>query len=142
MARTPRFGFPAAKAPNTRKPQQSSRQHHNPRVGGSSPSSGIAISKRNAPLPEVERVRFDRGWEGSSSEKPVEVVGIIGCVKPIRTDFKGYEGKYVATDTRTGQVVIADENLKVVLEKARKLDHVVVGGRVPHADEPIYVGLG
>ena len=64
---------------------------------------------------------------------------IIDCVKPIRTDFKGYEGKYVATDARTGQVVIADENLKVVLEKARKLDHVVVGGRVPHSDEPIYV---
>jgi hypothetical protein len=73
---------------------------------------------------------------------PVEAMGIIDCVKPIRTDFKGYEGKYVATDTRTGQVVIADGNLKVVLEKARKLDHVVVGGRVPYADEPIYVGLG
>jgi hypothetical protein len=81
-------------------------------------------------------------WQGSNPEKPVEVAGIIDCVKPIRTDFKGYEGKYVATDTRTGQVVIADEDLKVVLEKARKLDHVVVGGRVPHADEPIYVGLG
>jgi hypothetical protein len=81
-------------------------------------------------------------WQGSNSEKPVEAAGIIGRVKPIRTDFKGYEGKYVATDTRTGQVVIADEDLKVVLEKARKLDHVVVGGRVPHADEPIYVGLG
>lgn len=26
--------------------------------------------------------------------------------------LQGYEGKYVATDTRTGQVVIADENLK------------------------------
>jgi hypothetical protein len=38
--------------------------------------------------------------------------------------------------------VIADEDLKVALEEARKLDHVVVGGRVPHADEPIYVGLG
>ena len=63
-------------------------------------------------------------------------------MKPIRTDFTGYEGKYVATDTRTGQVVIADEDLKVVLNKARKLDHVVVGGRVPYSDEPIYVGLG
>jgi hypothetical protein len=52
-------------------------------------------------------------------------------VKPTRTDFKGYVGKYVATDTRTGQVVIADENLKVVLEKARELDHVVVGGGFP-----------
>jgi hypothetical protein len=50
----------------------------------------------------------------------VEAAGIVDCVKPIRTDFKGYEGKYVATDTRTGQIVIADENLKVVLKKARK----------------------
>jgi len=72
----------------------------------------------------------------------VEAAGIIECVKPTRTDFKGYQGKYVATDTRTGQVVIADEDLKIVLEKARRLDHVVVGGRVPYADEPIYVGLG
>jgi hypothetical protein len=38
--------------------------------------------------------------------------------------------------------VIADKDLKVVLEKARKLDHVIVGGPVPHADERIYVGLG
>lgn len=67
---------------------------------------------------------------------------LVEEMKPIRTDFAGYEGKYVATDTRTGEVVIADEDLKVVLEKARKLDHVVVGGRVPYADEPIYVGLG
>jgi hypothetical protein len=81
-------------------------------------------------------------WQGSGREKPAGAAGIIKCVKPIRTDFKGYEGKYVATDTRTGEVVIADEDLRVVLEKARKLDHVVVGGRVPYADEPIYVGLG
>lgn len=80
--------------------------------------------------------------KGPTLKKPAGAPGIIGCVKPIRTDFKGYEGKYVATDTRTGEVVIADEDLKVVLEKARKLDHVVVGGRVPYADEPIYVGLG
>jgi hypothetical protein len=63
-------------------------------------------------------------------------------MKPIRTDFRGYEGQFVATDARTGEVVIADEDPKVVLKKARKLDHVVVGGRVPHADEPIPVGLG
>jgi hypothetical protein len=63
-------------------------------------------------------------------------------MKPIRTDFTGYEGKYVATDTRTGKVVIADSDPRVVFEKARKLDHVIVGGRVPYADEPIYVGLG
>jgi hypothetical protein len=29
-------------------------------------------------------------------------------MKPIRTDFRGYEGKFVATDTRSGEVVIAD----------------------------------
>jgi hypothetical protein len=80
--------------------------------------------------------------KGPALKRPAGAAGIIDRVKPIRTDFKGYEGKYVATDTRTGQIVIADEDLKVVLEKARKLDHVVVGGRVPHADEPIYVGLG
>lgn len=68
--------------------------------------------------------------------------GSIDCVKPIRTDFRGYEGMYVATDSRTGQVVIAEEDLRVVLKKARKLEHVVVGGRVPYADEPTYVGLG
>ena len=63
-------------------------------------------------------------------------------MKPIRTDFRGYEGKFVATDARTGKIVIADKDPRVVFEKARKLKHVVVGGRVPQADEPIYVGLG
>lgn|GEM_PF-1399303 len=57
-------------------------------------------------------------------------------MKPIRTDFRGYEGKLVATDKRSGKVVIADEDPKVVMEKARKLDGVIVGGRVPYADEP------
>lgn len=81
-------------------------------------------------------------WQGTGPEESAGAAGIIELVKPIRTDFSGYEGKYVATDTRTGKVVIADEDLKVVLDKARKLEHVVVGGRVPHADEPTYVGLG
>lgn len=63
-------------------------------------------------------------------------------MKPIRTDFRGYEGKFVATDRRTGKVVIADEDPKVVMEEARKLDQVVVGGRVPHEDEPLYTSLG
>jgi hypothetical protein len=63
-------------------------------------------------------------------------------VKPIRTDFRGYEGKSVAADKRTGKVVIADEDPKVVIEKARKLEGMVVGGRVPYADEPSPVGLG
>lgn len=63
-------------------------------------------------------------------------------MKPIRTDFSGYEGKFVAIDARTGKVVLADDDPKVVLEKAKGRNHVVVHGRVPSADEPIYVGLG
>lgn len=63
-------------------------------------------------------------------------------MEPIRTDFKGYEGKFVALDARTGKIVLADEDPRVVLEKAKGRNHVVVHGRVPLADEPIYVGLG
>jgi hypothetical protein len=71
------------------------------------------------------------------------LTGIIGLdMDPIRTDFRGYEGQYVALDARTGKIVIADENPRVVLEKAKGRNHVVVRGRVPYADEPIYVGLG
>ncbi len=63
-------------------------------------------------------------------------------MEPIRTDFRGHEGQYVAIDARTGKIVIADEDPRVVFEKAKGRNHVVVHGRVPHADEPIYVGLG
>lgn len=64
------------------------------------------------------------------------------AMKPIRTDFTGYEGQYVAIDARTGKIVIADPDPRVVLEKAKGRNHVVVRGRVPFADEPLYVGLG
>ena len=63
-------------------------------------------------------------------------------MEPIRTDFSGYEGQYVAIDARSGKIVIADEDPRVVLEKAKGRNHVIVHGRVPTADEPIYVGLG
>lgn len=63
-------------------------------------------------------------------------------MEPIRTDFKGYEGQFVAIDARTGVIVLADEDPQVVLEQAKGLNHVVVHGRVPYADEPLYVGLG
>jgi hypothetical protein len=63
-------------------------------------------------------------------------------MKPIRTDFSGYEGRYVAIDLRTGKVVIADKDPHVVLREAKGRDHVVVHGRVPYADEPLYVGMG
>jgi hypothetical protein len=63
-------------------------------------------------------------------------------MEPIRTDFKGYEGKFVALDARTGKIVLADEDPRVLLEKAKGRNHVVVRGRVPYPDEPLYVGLG
>jgi hypothetical protein len=63
-------------------------------------------------------------------------------MEPIRTDFKGYEGQYVAIDLRTGKIVIADEDPHVVLRKAKGQKHVVAHGRVPYADEPSYVGMG
>ena len=31
-------------------------------------------------------------------------------MEPIRTDFKGYEGQYVAIDARTGEIVLAAFN--------------------------------
>lgn len=63
-------------------------------------------------------------------------------MEPIRTDFRGYEGQYVAIDARSGKVVISDKDLHVVFAKAKGRKHVIVHGRVPLADEPIYVGLG
>lgn len=63
-------------------------------------------------------------------------------MKPIRTDFTGYEGKYVAIDARTGEIVIADDDPRVVLAEAKGRNHVVFRGRVPFAGEPIHVGLG
>jgi hypothetical protein len=63
-------------------------------------------------------------------------------MEPIRTDFRGYEGKFVALDSRTGKIVIAAEDLESLFELAKGRDHIVLGGRVPFADEPIPVGLG
>jgi len=59
------------------------------------------------------------------------------ALKRIHTDFSPYEGKWVAIDMRTGEVVIADEDPHVVLRKAKGRNHVAVHGRVPYADEPI-----
>lgn len=71
------------------------------------------------------------------------LTGIIAIdMDPIRTDFRGYEGQYVAIDLRTGKVVIAHKDPHVVLREAKDRDHVVVHGRVPYADEPLYVGMG
>jgi len=57
-------------------------------------------------------------------------------LEPIRTDFTGYEGQYVALDWRTGEIVLADADPHVVLREAKGRNHVVVQGRVPHPDEP------
>lgn len=63
-------------------------------------------------------------------------------MEAIHTDFTGYEGKYVAIDRRTGEVVIADEDPKVVFAAARGRTDVIVTGRVALPDEPEYIGLG
>jgi hypothetical protein len=63
-------------------------------------------------------------------------------VRALRTDFTGYEGKYVAIDARTGEIVIADDDPRVVLRAAKGRDDVSVRGRVPLHDEPQYIGYG
>lgn len=65
-----------------------------------------------------------------------------GPMDAVHTDFTGYEGKYVAIDERTGEIVIADEDPKVVLTAAKGRDHVAVAGRVARTDEPQYIGFG
>jgi hypothetical protein len=57
-------------------------------------------------------------------------------MKPIRTDFSGYEGQYVAIDARTGEIVLAEDDPRIVLKKAKGRNHVVVRGRVPYPGEP------
>ena len=59
---------------------------------------------------------------------------------PIRTDFKGYEGQSVAIDARTGDVLLADKDLLCLFAKAKGRKHVIVHGRVPYADEPVFGG--
>lgn len=63
-------------------------------------------------------------------------------MEPLRADFTGYEGKYVAIDAHTDEVVLADEDPQVVLAEAKGLEHVSVRGRVPYPTEPQYAGLG
>ncbi|MEO7836608.1 MAG: hypothetical protein ABIS21_03070 [Acidimicrobiales bacterium] len=64
-------------------------------------------------------------------------------MEPIRTDFAGYEGMYVAIDHRTGKIVMADENHHRLADrmKAEKVTHAAIR-RVPRVGEPQYVGLG
>ncbi len=64
-------------------------------------------------------------------------------MEPIRTDFAGYEGMYVAIDHRTGKIVLADEDLHRLADrmKAEQVTHAAIR-RVPRVGEPQYVGLG
>lgn len=64
-------------------------------------------------------------------------------MEPIRTDFAGYEGMYVAIDHRTGKIVIADVDHHRLADrmKADRITHAAIR-RVPRAEEPQYVGLG
>jgi hypothetical protein len=51
--------------------------------------------------------------------------------------FEGYEGKFVALDWATWEVVIATEDFESLLQEAKDRKGVVVFGRVPYADEPL-----
>lgn len=64
-------------------------------------------------------------------------------MEPIKTDFVGYEGMYVAVDLRTGQIVMADEDHHRLADrmKAERITHAAIR-RVPRIEEPQYVGLG
>lgn len=64
-------------------------------------------------------------------------------MEPIKTDFAGYEGMYVAVDLRTGRIVMADENHHRLADrmKAERVTHAAIR-RVPRVEEPQYVGLG
>lgn len=65
-------------------------------------------------------------------------------MEPIRTDFSGYEGKYVAIDLRTGEIVMADDDYNRLADRmiAEKVNRHASIRRVPAPDEPQYVGLG
>lgn len=54
-------------------------------------------------------------------------------IDQVRTDFTGYEGRYVALDWRTGEIVLADQDPQVVLREAR--DGLVVLGSVGFFDQ-------
>jgi hypothetical protein len=58
-------------------------------------------------------------------------------MEPIRTDFKNYEGKFVALDWKTWQIVIATDDFESLLKEAKGRKGVVVYGLVPGADEPL-----
>jgi hypothetical protein len=64
-------------------------------------------------------------------------------VEPIKTDFAGYEGMYVAVDLRTGRVVIADEDHHRLADrmKVERITHAAIR-RVPPAKGPQFVGPG
>ena len=118
------------------------------RLGGlktAGPACGVHKPEFQRESSKPPLVRWSRGqiW-GQSSRRAVQhhirirhgsarPAGIIVCVKPIRTDFRGYEGKFVAIDARTGEVVIAKHDPRVVLEKANGRNHVVVRRPSPPA---------
>jgi hypothetical protein len=61
-------------------------------------------------------------------------------VEPIRTDFRGYEGKFVAVDARTGAIVMADDDYHSLCDRMdeAKLGPSAAITRVPLPDEPRY----
>lgn len=58
-------------------------------------------------------------------------------VEPIRTDFTGYEGKFVAIDIRTGVIVMADDDHHRLCDRmiAEKINRTAGITRVPAKGE-------
>jgi hypothetical protein len=86
------------------------------------------------------------GRESVGCDLPPRRIGDRGTpTEPIRTDFSGYEGKYVAADLRARQVVMADDDYNQLADRtiAEGVNHRHASiRRVPAPDEPQYVGLG
>lgn len=64
-------------------------------------------------------------------------------MEPIKTDFAGYEGMYVAVDLRTGRIVMSDADHHALADRMKdeRITHAAIR-RVPRVEEPQYVGLG
>jgi hypothetical protein len=61
-------------------------------------------------------------------------------VEPLRPNYAGHEGKFVAIDIRSGEIVIADEDFHRLCDRmiAEGVNKTAAIMRVPAKDEPYY----
>jgi len=78
-------------------------------------------------------------------DSPARRLAVGGAsMEPIRTDFTGYEGKYVAIDLATDEILMADNDYDRLVDRmiTENLNTRAEIYRVRTADKPQYVGLG